>query len=53
MAHMLDNISAPAVRFTASELTELNQSVAAIQIRGARLPEAVLAFSGVEAPAKR
>jgi aryl-alcohol dehydrogenase-like predicted oxidoreductase len=52
MAHMLDNISAPAVRFTASELTELNQSVAAIQIRGARLPEAVLAFSGVEAPAK-
>jgi aryl-alcohol dehydrogenase-like predicted oxidoreductase len=52
MAHMLENIGAAAVRFTPSEIGELNRSVAAIQVRGARLPDAVLAFSGVEAPAK-
>ena len=52
MAHMLENIGASAVRFTATELAELNRAVAAIQVRGARLPDAVLVFSGVEAPAK-
>lgn len=52
MAHMLDNIGAAAVRFTAFELAELNRSVSAIQIRGARLPEAVQVFSDVEAPPK-
>jgi aryl-alcohol dehydrogenase-like predicted oxidoreductase len=52
MAHMLENIGASAVRFTSAELTELNRAASAIQVRGARLPEAVLAFSGVEAPAK-
>lgn len=52
MAHMLDNIGAAAVRFTASELAELNRSVSAIQIRGERLPEAVQVFSDVEAPPK-
>lgn len=51
MAHLLENIGAEAVRLTPDEFAELNQSVAAIQIRGARLPDAVLAFSGVEAPA--
>ncbi|NBJ10679.1 aldo/keto reductase [Microvirga sp. SYSU G3D207] len=50
MAHMLENIGASAVQFTASELTELNRAVSAIQVRGARLPDAVLVFSGVEAP---
>ena len=50
MAHMLDNIGADAVRFTTAELAELNASVLAVEIRGARLPDAVLAFSGVEAP---
>jgi aryl-alcohol dehydrogenase-like predicted oxidoreductase len=50
MAHMLDNIGADAVRFTPSEIAELNRGVAAIQIRGARLPDAVQVFSGVEAP---
>lgn len=50
MPHMLENIGAAAVRFTPSELTELNRSVSAIQVKGARLPDAVLAFSGVEAP---
>ena len=52
MAHMLENIGASSIRFTPSELAELNASVSAVQIRGARLPEQVLAFSGVEAPAR-
>ena len=52
-AHMLENIGAAAVRFTPAELAELNQAVAAIQIRGARLPEFVQAFSEVEAPSRK
>ena len=48
MAHMLQNIGAAAVRFTPSELSELNSSVSAIQILGQRLE----VFSGVEAPPK-
>jgi aryl-alcohol dehydrogenase-like predicted oxidoreductase len=50
MPHMLENIGASAVRFSAAELAELNRSVPAIQIRGARLPDAVQVFSDVEAP---
>jgi aryl-alcohol dehydrogenase-like predicted oxidoreductase len=53
MAHLIQNIGADAVRFTSSELAELNAAVAAVEIRGARLPEQVLAFSGVEAPPKK
>ena len=53
MAHLIQNIGADAVRFTSSELAELNTAVAAVEIRGARLPEQVLAFSGVEAPPKK
>jgi aryl-alcohol dehydrogenase-like predicted oxidoreductase len=49
MAHMLENIGAAAVRFTPAEIVELNRSVSAIQVRGARLPDFVQAFSGVEA----
>ena len=52
MPHMIENIGAAAVQFTPAELAELNKSVSAIQIRGARLPDAVLVFSGVEAPPK-
>jgi aryl-alcohol dehydrogenase-like predicted oxidoreductase len=52
MAHMLENNGAAAVRFTPSELVELNASFSAIQIRGQRLPDQVLVFSGVEAPAR-
>ena len=52
MAHMLENIGADAVQFTGDELAELNQSVSAIQVRGARLPDGVLALSGLEAPPK-
>src|SRR4051794_21389611 len=53
MAHMLENNGAAAVRFTPSELAELNASVSAIQTRGQRLPDQVLVFSGVEAPPKK
>jgi aryl-alcohol dehydrogenase-like predicted oxidoreductase len=52
MAHMLENVGAAAVRFTPSEIAELNASASAIKIEGARLPEPVLAFSGVEAAPK-
>jgi aryl-alcohol dehydrogenase-like predicted oxidoreductase len=52
MAHMLENTGAAGVRFASSELAELNRAVSAIQIRGARLPDPVLVFSGVEAPLK-
>ena len=52
MAHMVENIGAAGVRFTPAELAELNKAVAAIEIRGARLPDQVLVFSGVEAPPK-
>jgi aryl-alcohol dehydrogenase-like predicted oxidoreductase len=52
MAHMIENIGAPGVSFTAAELADLNASLAAIEIKGARLPDAVQAFSDVEAPAK-
>ena len=53
MAHMLQNIGAADVRFTPTELAELNTSVQAIEVRGARLPDQVLVFSGVEAPPKQ
>lgn len=53
MAHMMENAGAADVRFTASELAELNAAVRAIEVRGQRLPDAVLAFSGVEAPPRR
>ena len=53
LSHMLENIGAAEVRFTPPELAELNASVSAIQIRGARLPDQVLVFSGVEAPPKK
>jgi aryl-alcohol dehydrogenase-like predicted oxidoreductase len=52
MAHMLENVGATRIQFTTSEAEELNRCISAIQIRGARLPEAVQVFSGVEAPPK-
>ncbi|TNC49574.1 aldo/keto reductase [Rubellimicrobium rubrum] len=52
MAHLLDNIGADAVTFTPDELAELDQAVRAIEVQGQRLPDHVLAFSGVEAPPK-
>lgn len=52
-AHLVQNIGAAAVTFTAEELAELNTAVRAIEVAGKRLPDAVLAFSDVEAPPKR
>jgi len=53
LSHMLENIGAAEVRLTPTELAELNAAVSAIKIRGARLPDQVLVFSGVEAPSKK
>ncbi|MNZ66443.1 L-glyceraldehyde 3-phosphate reductase [compost metagenome] len=50
MAHMLENISAAEVTFGNEELQELNAALAGTTIQGERLPPAVLAYSGVEAP---
>jgi aryl-alcohol dehydrogenase-like predicted oxidoreductase len=52
MAHMLENTGAAAVRFTPPEIAELNASVVAIKVAGARLPDMVQAMSGVEAAPK-
>lgn len=50
MAHMVENTGAADVRFSPAETRELNAAVAAITVKGERLPPAVQAFSGVEAP---
>lgn len=50
MAHQLQNNGASAVRFTPGELAELNTAVRSIEVRGQRLPDAVLVHSGREAP---
>ncbi len=47
---MQENIGAAFVSFVPDEIAELNTAVAAIQIKGARLPDQVLVYSGVEAP---
>ncbi|SIT59736.1 Aldo/keto reductase [Mesorhizobium prunaredense] len=52
MPHMIENMGAAEVQFTPAEVAELNAAVASIEIRGARLPDQVLVFSGVEAPPK-
>jgi aryl-alcohol dehydrogenase-like predicted oxidoreductase len=53
MAHMLQNNGAASLQFTPTELAELNAAVRAIEVRGARLPDAVQVFSDVEAPPKK
>ena len=53
MAHMVENTGAAGVRFTPAEISELNSAVRAIEVKGQRLPDAVLVFSGVEAPPKK
>lgn len=52
-AHMVQNVGASQVRFSPAELTELNAAVRSIEVRGQRLPDAVLVHSGREAPLKR
>jgi len=53
MQHMVENSGAASVRFTPAEVSELNAAVRAIEVKGQRLPDAVLVFSGVEAPMKK
>jgi len=53
MAHMLENVGTNDVKFTADDLKQFNQELAGISIKGLRLPEFVLNFSDVEAPAKQ
>lgn len=53
MAHMLENNGADSVRFSSDELSQFNNELAAIQIKGERLPQAVQVFSDVEAAVKR
>jgi len=53
MAHMVENSGAAGVRFTPAEVSELNAAIRAIEVKGQRLPDTVLAFSGVEAPLKK
>jgi aryl-alcohol dehydrogenase-like predicted oxidoreductase len=50
MSHMVENEGARAVRFSPAETAELNTAVRLIAVKGGRLPPAVQAFSGVEAP---
>jgi aryl-alcohol dehydrogenase-like predicted oxidoreductase len=52
-AHMAENTGAANVSFTSGEIADLNAAVRAIEIKGQRLPDAILAFSGVEAPTKK
>jgi len=52
MAHMLENNGADSVRFKADELKQFNAELAKIQVKGERLPQMVLQFSGVEAAPK-
>ena len=52
MSHMLENIGADAVALTPGEFAELTMQLSAIEVQGARLPDAVLQYSGVEAPEK-
>lgn len=48
--HMLENAGAAAVAFTDEELVELDRSVRAIEVQGARMSDQVQAWSDVEAP---
>jgi aryl-alcohol dehydrogenase-like predicted oxidoreductase len=50
VTHVIQNTGATRVRFTPAELTELNRAVREIEVRGQRLPDAVLVHSGREAP---
>jgi aryl-alcohol dehydrogenase-like predicted oxidoreductase len=53
VAHLEENLRTTDISFSPAELKELNAAVAAIPIRGERLPPAVAAATGVEAPPKR
>ncbi|WP_417209797.1 aldo/keto reductase [Antarctobacter sp.] len=48
--HLAENAGAAEIRFSDDELAALQSQIDAIPIQGARLPEGVLAGTGVEAP---
>lgn len=52
MTHMVENIGAEKVKFTADDLKLFNQELSVISIPGLRLPQFVLNLSNVEAPRK-
>lgn len=52
-AHMMENLGAASITFTADEMRQLNAALAVIRIQGDRLPPAVMTMSGVEAAPKR
>lgn len=51
-SHLLENLGADRVKFSADEWQAFDREVDAISISGERLPPDVLAFSRVEAPAR-
>lgn len=53
MEHMLENVDAADVTFTADELKQFNTELGKLEFKGERLPAFVLAFSDVEAPVKQ
>lgn len=52
LSHMQQNMDSVSIKFSRSELVELNGSLQSIRIKGQRLPDFVQAFSDVEAPLK-
>lgn len=53
MAHMYENLAANDVKFTPNEFMNFNNELNNINIKGERLPAAVLQYSDVEAPLRR
>ena len=53
MHHLLENIGSTTVSFTSAELTELDQQISAIVVRGERMPPLVQSWSDVDAPPKQ
>lgn len=53
VAHLDQNVGAVSVELSPAEVAELTADVDAVEIRGARLPDAVMMMSGVEAPLPR
>ena len=53
MPHLLDNLGADGVRFTAAEIPELNTALARVPVHGERLSPGLLRLSGVEAAPKQ
>ena len=50
MAHMLESAGAMQLVISPGGLDEMDAELDAIEVRGQRLPDWVLAFSGIEAP---